>query len=69
MCGISCVVALGECTRRPNEEDKKDTEGRLSKSLEQIRHRGPDSTGTWISQDGRVGRYGPDHHQDGKLTV
>ncbi|KAK5265284.1 hypothetical protein LTR96_009186 [Exophiala xenobiotica] len=54
MCGISCVVALGDRTRRLNDEDKKKIEGRLSNSLEQIRHRGPDSTGTWISQDGRV---------------
>jgi asparagine synthase (glutamine-hydrolysing) len=60
MCGISCIVALGERARRLNEQDKRNIEGRLNNSLEQIRHRGPDSTGTWISQDGRVGTYGPD---------
>ena len=57
MCGISCVVALKERTRHVNEQDKKHLEERLAKSLEQIRHRGPDSTGTWISDDGRVGMF------------
>jgi len=55
MCGISCLVALEERTRRANEQDKEKIKERLCESLEQIRHRGPDSTGTWISDDGRVG--------------
>lgn len=54
MCGISCIVALDERTRRQNEKNKQDTEERLDASLEQIRHRGPDSTGKWVSPDGRV---------------
>lgn len=54
MCGISCIVALDERTRRQNQSRKHDIAKRLSASFEQIRHRGPDSTGTWISQDGRV---------------
>ncbi|KAI1628305.1 hypothetical protein EDD37DRAFT_304187 [Exophiala viscosa] len=54
MCGISCVVALEERTRRSNEQNKDKIKERLCESLEQIRHRGPDSTGTWISDDGRV---------------
>ncbi|KAK6371542.1 hypothetical protein LTS17_008793 [Exophiala oligosperma] len=54
MCGISCIVALHEATRLAHQRDKKSIEDKLRKSLEQIRHRGPDSTGTWISEDGRV---------------
>lgn len=56
MCGISCIVALHEATRLAHQRDKKSIEDKLRKSLEQIRHRGPDSTGTWISEDGRVGK-------------
>ncbi|KAJ9609340.1 hypothetical protein H2200_005667 [Cladophialophora chaetospira] len=54
MCGISCIVALEEQTRCTSEQGKRHIEERLAQSLEQIRHRGPDSTGTWISEDGRV---------------
>ncbi len=55
MCGISCIVALEERTRRANQKDKEQLEERLARSLEQISHRGPDSFGTWTSNDGRVG--------------
>lgn len=54
MCGISCIVALEERTRRLNQKDKDEIARRLDASFEKIRHRGPDSTGQWISEDGRV---------------
>lgn len=56
MCGISCIVAL---ERQTEEERSRHSHKSLSKeldeSLAQIRHRGPDSKGQWISPDGRVG--------------
>ena len=55
MCGISCIVALDERAGCAGEQDGEGIEDRLGKSLEQIRHRGPDSTGTWVSDDERVG--------------
>ena len=51
---LVCVVALDELKRRQNQVHKDDLAQRLSASFEQIRHRGPDSTGQWISEDGRV---------------
>ncbi|KAK5951667.1 hypothetical protein OHC33_007346 [Knufia fluminis] len=54
MCGISCIVALDERTRRLNQKDKDNICKRLDASFEKIRHRGPDSTGKWISNDGGV---------------
>ena len=54
MCGISCVVALNERTRRVTQQDKDGLAKRMDASFEKIRHRGPDSTGKWISEDGRV---------------
>lgn len=55
MCGISVIVALERHGRRHASRDKAETSQRLTTSLEQIRHRGPDSQGQWISHDGRVG--------------
>lgn len=54
MCGISCVVALNGRMSRQCQRDKHDLEKRLDASFEQIKHRGPDSTGKWISPDGRI---------------
>lgn len=54
MCGISCVVAVDEHARKVNRQDKNGVLKRLDASFEKIRHRGPDSTGKWISEDGRV---------------
>lgn len=40
----------------PNTNPKRDhLRKELHESLEQIRHRGPDATGDWISDDCRVG--------------
>jgi asparagine synthetase B (glutamine-hydrolysing) len=66
MCGITCILSLasaqqhGAAQQPINGERKGIAErGRLDKELdasfEQIKHRGPDSSGKWISDDGRVG--------------
>jgi NhaP-type Na+/H+ or K+/H+ antiporter len=65
MCGISCIVALDGCARQARQQDRQRLDDRLRQSLEQIRYRGPDSTGTWISGDQRVGEsffLMPEHH-------
>ena len=54
MCGISCIVALEGRARRSTQKDKDQIAGRLDASFETLRHRGPDSTGKWVSKDGRV---------------
>ena len=56
MCGITCIVALDQKHNRATSEVKNGISQRLNKGLELIRHRGPDSSGEWISDDGRVGR-------------
>lgn len=58
MCGISCVVVRDEGHPGAHPKDKKQAIARLEESLEYIRHRGPDSTGTWISDNGRIGTPG-----------
>ena len=55
MCGLSVIVALERHARQYAARDKAETSERLSNSLGQIKHRGPDSQGQWISHDGRVG--------------
>ena len=49
MCGLIALVAL------QNPRLKVDTLNRLDQGLEQIKHRGPDSQGKWISPTGRIG--------------
>lgn len=71
MCGISCIVALENCTYRPksphhvphgiegieldNDAHRTAIAAELDASLELIKHRGPDSRGQWISPDKCVG--------------
>ena len=67
MCGISCILTLsGEHFQRqdrPRNGELKQSlvsrrqkvEQELDASLAQIKHRGPDSCGNWISDDCRVG--------------
>ncbi|KAL0489540.1 asparagine synthase [Acrasis kona] len=50
MCGISVVVSLDESSKKTKSEINKE----LDASLDLIKHRGPDSRGIWISEDGRV---------------
>ncbi|KAK5134025.1 hypothetical protein LTR08_007030 [Meristemomyces frigidus] len=70
MCGISCILSLANPSRQPSQgqtngngthtngntpsskHDKLKSD--LYASLEAIRHRGPDGTGHWISDDCRV---------------
>ena len=54
MCDISVIVALERHGRRHAASDKPETSERLTNSLEQIKHRGPDSQRQWIIHDGRV---------------
>ncbi|CAK1359066.1 unnamed protein product [Cercospora beticola] len=50
MCGISCIVTL----KGTEPQAKKSLSSQLTASLENIQHRGPDSSGRWVSEDGRV---------------
>ncbi|KAK6389737.1 hypothetical protein LTR65_006219 [Meristemomyces frigidus] len=69
MCGISCILSLANDASHQHTRDlpngthgdaakpngkRERLEEELKASLEQIRHRGPDATGTWISDDCRV---------------
>lgn len=71
MCGISCILALQHSHHKlpnianlnkpiPGVQTNGDTDHtklalELDASLDQIKHRGPDSRGQWISNDKRVG--------------
>ncbi|KAJ7244939.1 putative asparagine synthase [Mycena rebaudengoi] len=53
MCGlIAALFTTDETSRRPSAKDLKSS---LEASLDIIKHRGPDSRGTYLSADGRVG--------------
>ena len=49
MCGLIAIVALGQSLL------KSDASCQIDKGLAQIKHRGPDSQGKWISPSGRIG--------------
>lgn len=51
MCGISCFFQFDQSQNKAvlNEEN-------LTKSLQYINHRGPDSSGTYFSPCGRSGK-------------
>ncbi len=53
MCGISCAVALRG--HGPLHHSRKGLEHTIRKSLDKIKYRGPDASGSWISEDFRVG--------------
>jgi asparagine synthase (glutamine-hydrolysing) len=54
MCGlIAALFTTDETSRRPSAKDLKSS---LEASLDIIKHRGPDSRGTYLSADGRVGK-------------
>jgi asparagine synthase (glutamine-hydrolysing) len=55
MCGITCAVAL----RGAEKRDKTWLDSALDKSLNNIKHRGPDAKGWWISDHCRVGMATP----------
>ncbi|KAK4610873.1 Amidase chry2 [Fulvia fulva] len=51
MCGISSLVALpGSNNTLPHDETRRQVQA----SLDNISHRGPDSSGIWINTDGRI---------------
>ncbi|KAH5079905.1 hypothetical protein HBH95_084500 [Parastagonospora nodorum] len=52
MCGISSVVTLRG--HRPLYKDRSTLSKTINDSLDTIKHRGPDSNGDWISENGRV---------------
>jgi hypothetical protein len=54
MCGITCAVAL----RGHGPLAKERRERTLEKSLDTIKHRGPDANGHWVSEECRVGMNG-----------
>lgn len=75
MCGISCIVLLpdpatGQDASHSEEDHGERTEetdsakhrlhDEMQKSLEIIKHRGPDASGVWISEDERIGRVNMD---------
>jgi asparagine synthase (glutamine-hydrolysing) len=55
MCGISCAIALDTAARRAHRNDRDSLGKTLDLSLQYLKHRGPDATGQWISENGRVG--------------
>jgi asparagine synthase (glutamine-hydrolysing) len=56
MCGITCAVALrGHGPLLAGDRAVLSTT--LEKSLDTIKHRGPDANGHWISEDCRVGMF------------
>lgn len=63
MCGISCILALhGQAPQTEQltnghtpSSERKQLSKELDESLDQIKHRGPDARGQWISEDNRVG--------------
>jgi hypothetical protein len=59
MCGISVVVDIERSgSRGRNDEARRMLYEELDKSLDAIKHRGPDTRGIWISEDNYVGRWG-----------
>ncbi|KAK3681184.1 hypothetical protein LTR37_020966, partial [Vermiconidia calcicola] len=58
MCGISAIVALqnrrSSASAQEDEADQERLYQRMQKSLDLIKHRGPDSSGIWISDDQKI---------------
>jgi len=73
MCGITCILSLSSQHRhhpngQPNgttstskNEGREDLARELNASMDQIKHRGPDARGKWISDDCRVGTLASPH--------
>lgn len=57
MCGISVRISLrpSDGSDAPKKPDVESIKGQLDRSLDLIAHRGPDSKGIWVSDDGSVG--------------
>lgn len=65
MCGISAVVTLTKASANghPSEQEEKRSKDVLQqemiKSLDFIKHRGPDAKGIWVSLDQSIGMESP----------
>lgn len=57
MCGISVRISLGpsNSSNTPKTPGVEAIKGQLDRSLDLIAHRGPDSKGIWVTDDGSVG--------------
>ncbi|CAO1597023.1 hypothetical protein XANCAGTX0491_000853 [Xanthoria calcicola] len=62
MCGITVAIKLAGRSRRASADTtthnvnlSANLESQLASSLDAIKHRGPDSHGSWISPDGNIG--------------
>jgi asparagine synthase (glutamine-hydrolysing) len=56
MCGISAIVALPYSQNGdPDHFDDEALKKQMQESLDLIKHRGPDYSGIWISEDRRIG--------------
>lgn len=57
MCGISAVLSLGGLPTSSSKEYSSPLNDQIDASLDLIQHRGPDSRGTWTSNDGKVRKF------------
>lgn len=58
MCGISVVVTLDtKATSSKDSRYRAELKEKLGRSLDSIKHRGPDARGLWISENNRVGTF------------
>jgi asparagine synthase (glutamine-hydrolysing) len=56
MCGITACLDFKKREKSVNGSNKgQSLEEEIEKSLDLVKHRGPDARGQWISSDGRVG--------------
>lgn len=79
MCGISTVVVLSPPDKRQNgdsanqdgaqAETKQRLRDEMQESLDIIKHRGPDASGVWISEDERVGTASLDNTTEGSRNM
>ncbi|KAI9716020.1 MAG: hypothetical protein M1812_005654 [Candelaria pacifica] len=67
MCGISAIVALSDTARDGRRFRGVDDEDALRRemedSLQLIKHRGPDASGTWVNSDQRIGELVLGHNR------
>jgi asparagine synthase (glutamine-hydrolysing) len=53
MCGIAGIVKPG--VFKPREESRAELAAALQRMADSLQHRGPDGTGTWVSENGLAG--------------
>lgn len=59
MCGLTAFLTLNAdaSDHSPTDESPEALRHQMDKSLEMVKHRGPDARGQWLSPDCRVGEY------------